>query len=102
MASDIAWNIAQLIELLKGKHLSKKKNVLPVTRCVAFITNKDHWSCLSGTCLKALDMSDFANLQQIPSLTQSLIASSKSGYFTVQQSFGIPELMESPDLGYNK
>ena len=47
-------------------------------------------------------MSDFANLQQIPSLTQSLIASSKSGYFTVQQSFGIPELMESPDLGYNK
>ena len=47
-------------------------------------------------------MSDLAQTQPLPALMHKSIALMKSGYFTLHNSLGIPELTDSPVLGYDR
>ena len=52
------WNIAQLIELPNGKHLSTNQHIFPLSGSVPFIINSAQSPFLIGTCLKVEDISD--------------------------------------------
>ena len=60
-ALENSWNILQLLLEPKGRHLSTKKNLFPVSRCNAIITNKDLCLGKVGTKRKALRQSIFPN-----------------------------------------
>ena len=83
----------------KGKHLSTKYCIFPVTGFFAIITSK-HQSCfLIGRFLNALFISALAAKHPSPASIHIIIAWLMSLYFTVHLSRGVAELIETPFLG---